>query len=161
MSVNAEQRACIVTENGATMCGKLINAKPQSNKKAQNSTNSEGFIITLKGCRRAVSVVSCEININNKGKEGMIAIYGYNYIYKYGSKIVDASGKTYYASKVDFDGSSDGLVRTVLLSPGIDYSASLTFENVPEIDRAQLFSVQIGSRTKGDYANFRNISITE
>ena len=161
ISAKAEQRTCIITKDGATMCGKPVTEKPQNNKKAQNSINSEGFIITLKGCRRAVSVINCEININNKGKEGNLAIYGYNFVHKYGSKIVDSSGKTHYASKVDFDGSSEVLSRIVSLTPGVDYSASLTFENMPEIERAQLLSVLIDSRTKGDYANFRNISITE
>jgi hypothetical protein len=164
MSVKAEQSDCIITEDGATMCGKPTTGKPQKNKKAQKSVNSEGFIITLKGCRRDGSVVTCELNINNKGKEGSIKINGYNgrSIYgAYGSKIVDANGKTHNASRVDFDGSSNATDRTASLTPGIDYAASLTFDNMPEMNRAQLLSILIGSRTKVDSANFRNILIAE
>jgi hypothetical protein len=153
MSVKAEQSDCIITEDGATMCGKPT-----------KSVNSEGFIITLKGCRRDGSVVTCELNINNKGKEGSIKINGYNgrSIYgAYGSKIVDANGKTHNASRVDFDGSSNATDRTASLTPGIDYAASLTFDNMPEMNRAQLLSILIGSRTKVDSANFRNILIAE
>jgi hypothetical protein len=83
-------------------------------------------------------------------------------VWKYGSKVISDTGKTYYASSIEFDGNQDTLSRAVNLTPGIDYSGVLMFKNIPSIKKAQILTIDISTKVikEGQSSpEFRNVSV--
>jgi hypothetical protein len=149
----SQQRVCIITDDGATMCGKLTSSKKEAkNPKQQNSgyrKEVNNIVYLLKGCRKSDTSVKCEFVITNKGAEKDLYIVASDY-----STIVDSNGKSYSASTIDIGGRSDTSVTTSM-APGIDYAAILNFENIPDqVTKAPLLNFTAG----GNKIQFRNIS---
>jgi hypothetical protein len=130
----SEQRVCIITDDGATMCGKITNSKRETkNLKQKNSgyrKEVNNIVYVLKGCDKSDVSVKCEFTITNKGVEKSIA-FNRRVIDESRSTIIDSIGKSYQASSVNIGGESSGEAR-ISVSPGIDYVAIFTFNNTPE-----------------------------
>jgi hypothetical protein len=151
----SEQRVCIITDDGATMCGKPTSSKKEAkNPKQQNSgyrKEVNNFVYLLKGCRKSDTSVKCEFTITNKGVEKNFDM-GNSY-----TTIIDSNGKSYPASSVDIGGVSD-FVRSLDIAPGIDYEAAITFPNIPEkITKVPLLNLY----SSGQKIQFRNVSFSD
>lgn len=142
------ERACITTSIGSTACGKF---KPPSQEEIQGTSRPtskpvqevrttalvrkevENVVYTLKGCIKSDAIVKCELGMTNKGKEKRL--------YMSSGDFIDTNGKSnpFYAGEIA--GISAGNAATI--TPGVDYSASITFNNVSEqIVKAQILNVK-------------------
>jgi hypothetical protein len=125
----SDQRVCIITDDGATMCGKPTSSKKEAkNPKQQNSgyrKEVNNIVYLLKGCRKSDTTVKCEFVITNKAAERALNIGNYY------STIVDSTGKSYKHSTIDIGGGV-GINAGLSIAPGIDYAATLTFEDIPD-----------------------------
>jgi hypothetical protein len=150
------QSECITTEDGRTVCGK-------PSKKQSNAVIVDDFKFSLKGCKNSGSILKCEFTVNNTNEAPKILeIFAYNFVWKYGSKVISNTGKTYYASSIEFDGNKETLSRAVNLTPGIDYSGVLMFENMPNINKVQILKIDISTKViqEGQSSpEFRNVSV--
>jgi hypothetical protein len=152
-------RMCIST-GGKTTCGKFTTIKKEGENSNQSSeprpeTNkpftgsgqrkeADKFVFLLKGCRRIDTNIKCELTISNKA-----VARGFQ-IQASGSTFVDYNGKTHRGSTSEVSG--EGYAK---VTPGIDYAATITFENIPEqITRVQLLDLGFNYSS----VQFRNIS---
>lgn len=143
-TLRAVERACVTTNGSDTICGKFKSAIEGQDQSQQTSRPSQAtiarkevdnFVVTLKGCRKSESTVKCELLITNKGAERDFLI---NSSY---SNILDSSGKSYKGTMADIGGESGSFINRKI-TPGIDYTASVTFENIPEqLVRAEILEL--------------------
>jgi hypothetical protein len=154
----SEQRACVITDEGNTVCGKLTNTNTKTKKTSIATVNRkeiDKISIVLKGCQNIDRGVKCDFVMRNSGAERYVIIAAGNG----SSKIVDTAGKTHYSSTVDID-SSSGSGIGVKFSPDIDYAASMIFNNDRnKIDKAQLLEFIIAITGSPRSLKFSNISI--
>jgi hypothetical protein len=156
VSTQAQQRACVLTDEGSTVCGKPTSITNDSRK--TNQISLDNFLFALNGCRRSDTTVKCDLTLINKGLERGIRVYGQDSCCAT-SKIIDSFGKSHSASSVDMDGRISSFIITTV-SPGVNYSAIVIFDNVPEqVSRIQLFSLELRIGDKYKSAKFRNFSI--
>jgi hypothetical protein len=120
-SVQAQQRACVMTDRSTTVCGKLIRQTQSSTNKSVQSFGQKdevgNFVYVLKDCKR----LSANLN---KGKETLKASYASAF------ELVGSNGKSYKGSVFSFGG-QEGNYATATLSTGVNYLAEITFEEVP------------------------------
>ncbi len=93
-AARSQQRACVITDDGATVCGKPTAMKKETKKPAQSSgyrKEAYNFVFSLKGCKRADTTIKCDLAIVNKSVERSLSLYIQN------TKIVDAEGKSHTA----------------------------------------------------------------
>jgi hypothetical protein len=146
---SAQQRVCVITDEGVTVCGKLTTQTKKPNQNIGQRKEVDKFIFLLKGCKRSDTTIRCNLIINNKGEERSLYIHaGEEY-----STIVDSVGKAYSGSIVDIGGKSSNGLHTVI-SPGIDYNADIIFENIPEqVTQASVLNLYLHSQK----VQFRNV----
>jgi hypothetical protein len=152
--VLAQQRACVITDEGDTICGKLTT---QTKKPSLNSVyrkEVDGFVFLLKRCSRYEESVKCDLTMVNKGQERTLEINRDN------CKIVDSFGNSHYSPALDLDGKmgvNDSLPQ-VRVVPGIEYALVLNFKNIPnQITRTQLLEITLQNRKS---VQFRNVSFS-
>ena len=153
-------RMCIATGNGKTTCGKFTTIKKEDESSNQSSeprpeTNkpfagsgqrkeADKFVFLLKGCRRIDTNIKCELTISNKAESRGFQVQAS------GSTFVDYNGKTHRGSTSDIGGENSAQV-----TPGVNYAATITFENIPDqITRVQLLNLGFNYSS----VQFRNIS---
>lgn len=150
----SQQRACVISDEGVTVCGRPTTAKKGASKPAQVSgyrKEINNFVLLLKGCKRADNNVRCDLVVTNKGAERNL------YLNPAFIKIVDSAGKSYQCQTVDFFATVGDVAAR--LAPGIDYSATITFNNIPDqISQAQTLVVNTGY--DGGFFQFHKISFT-
>jgi hypothetical protein len=151
----SDQRVCIITDDGTTMCGKPTSSKKEAkNPKQQNSgyrKEAKNIVYLLKGCRKSDTSMKCEFVITNKAAERDFTL---NDSY---SSIIDSNGKSYLTSNVDLGGKSDNYYRSISIASGIDYAAVLTFENIPDqVTKIPLLNIF----ADGQKIQFRNVSFS-
>jgi hypothetical protein len=147
------ERMCITTDGSNTLCGKFKSAKEGQEQGQEARQPLQGlvarkevdnFVYTLKGCRKSDTTVKCELGILNKGKERS------NYIIPSDSTFIDTTGKSNQSSSTDIGGNNG----YITITPGIDYSASITFGNVSDqVVKAQLLNII----TANGKVQFRNV----
>jgi hypothetical protein len=149
---SAQQRACVITDEGNTVCGKLTTQAKKSNQTSGQRKEINGFVLLLKGCKRSDTNIKCTLQITNKGAERQFTIRAdYDT-----STIVDSVGKSYSGSTVEIGGrvGREGLTTTI--SPGIDYIAEMNFENIPEgLTRVPVLNLYLDGKVQ-----FRNVSFS-
>jgi hypothetical protein len=150
--VLSQQRACVVTDEGAIVCGKLTTKTRGANSNSAYRREVSKIVYTLKTCKRSDTTVECEFILTNKDqRERYIGISAYD------CKIVDTKGKTYKGSSATADGRTESDPRITLV-PNIDYAATLTFSGIPEgITQAQLLDVTGYDTGK---VQFRNVFLS-
>jgi hypothetical protein len=153
----AEQRACVVTDKGATVCGKLTTPKKEDKKQNLSSTYKKelkGFVVNLQGCNKLETKVTCNFSIKNKRQE-LRSLYMRPWLIRgYDALIVDMKGRSYTASEVDFGNNQN----SIEMSPDVDYSLAITFKEMPEqLTKAQILKIDFENTGTID---FRNVPIT-
>jgi hypothetical protein len=148
---SAQQQACVITDEGATVCGKLTTQTKKPNSPSGYRKEVDKFVILLKGCSRSDATIKCNFVITNKGEERGFEIRAGQ------SSIIDSKGKPYSGTNGEIGADSHpGLARTTV-SPGIDYAANITFEKIPEqITQIPLVNFHMG----GKNVQYRNVSFS-
>ena len=153
----ADQKACVITKEGATVCGRLTSLKPPSNNPQPTSNNQvqiDKFTFDLKGCKRDENAVKCIFKISNRGREEInISSQAA------GSYIIDANGTSYRADSIDMGGSISGIFPAyATIVPSIDSFVSVIILGVPlETTKAEVleFHTSLGKKVQ-----FRNVPIS-
>jgi hypothetical protein len=152
-SASADQRACVMTDEGKTVCGKLINKKEPivtaNNPNFQRDKKGHTFL--LKNCIRTNTSLSCTLAITTKKDNDTVFVSRHS--------IIANTGKTYGDTTVSFNGANYGGYQINQMSPEIEYFINLVFENnIPEeVTRASVLNVEID----GKIVQFRNIPISD
>jgi hypothetical protein len=155
----ADQKACVITDAGTTVCGRLTNIKPPTNRPpvSSNQVQIDKITVSLKGCRRDDKIVKCTFEIANRGKEEKRIYSSVDESY-----VIDTSGTSYRSASIDMGGqsSASSYVRGIETSivPGIESFASINILNVPtELTQAKVleFNTNLGKKVQ-----FRNVPIS-
>ena len=146
LPTQADQQTCVVTNDGATICGILTKQQPKkSNSASGQRKDTDQFTYLLKGCKRSSTNIKCIYSITNKEKEKIISLFGPNL------SIIDNQGKHHFASNIRAGG-RNGDPIDLRVSPGVNYAVEVTFKNISEqITQASIFSPAWG-------VQFRNIT---
>ena len=152
----ADQKVCVITDAGATVCGRLTTLKPPANRPpvSIDQVQIDKITVSLKGCRRDDKNVKCTFEIVNRGKEEkrIVSLYSLSYI-------VDSTGTSYKAGTLDMGGQiSSNLAGEGTIVPGVESFASINIENVPaELTQAKVleFNTNLGKKVQ-----FRNVPIS-
>jgi uncharacterized protein YjhX (UPF0386 family) len=153
----ANQKACVITDAGATVCGRLTSLKPPTNNRPpveSNQVQIDKMIFSLKGCRRDEQAVKCTFEIANKGKEEKQLASSAG-----GSYMVDSTGTSYRADTLDMGGSVSPSYMHGYASivPDIESFASINIIGIPtELTQAKVleFNTNLGKKVQ-----FRNVPI--
>jgi hypothetical protein len=132
---SAQQRVCVITDEGSTVCGKLTTQTKKPNLPSGYRKEVDKFVFLLKGCSKSDTIVKCTVQITNKGEERKLIARTNTPGSTSGSHLVDSMGKYRTASTIEMGGNvSVSYVSDVsaVISTGIDYVADLTFKDVPE-----------------------------
>jgi hypothetical protein len=149
----AEERACVMTKDGKTVCGKLLSSKNEPDNSSPISNfqkDKKGHPFLLKGCRRASNnknFVECTFIITTRKENDSVMLRS--------NSIVDSTGKSYGGWAVAVN---TGNIDKLEMSPGIEYFADFGFNNIPEqVDRVSFLNIKVDNQT----LQFRNIPISE
>jgi hypothetical protein len=151
--VSAQQRVCVITDEGAIVCGKPTTRKQQPTSGSDYRKEIGKFIFLLKGCKRSDTNIKCNFSVMNKGDEVPTNISSDWFL------LVDSTGKSYPGNGLNIGGNSSnkGQSHSLTISPGIEYLGEITFESVPEILRQfPLLKIDF----LNNKMNFRNISLS-
>ena len=157
-TLKAVERACVSTDNGV-VCGKFKSVAAEQGQEAAKPdpvevslTVVDNFAFSLKSCRRSNVIVKCDFSIRNKDASKTLQLSAGE------SSMVDLSGKTYKASRVDAKGESSKTIINMKMVSETDYQAVYTFDNVPkEVKKIQVLSLSSGNISG---VNFRDITIS-
>jgi hypothetical protein len=145
---SAQQRACVITDEGNTVCGKLTTQPKKPSSGSGYRKEVKNYIFVLKSCKRSDTTIKCSLIVTNRGAEEYLSIDASNY-----SSIVDSNGKSYSGSTVDAGGNTDSSMH-IKIAPGIDYTVDITFEKIPEqIAKVPLLKLYLNGEVQ-----FRNVS---
>jgi hypothetical protein len=144
---SAQQRACVITDEGNTVCGKLTTQPKKSSSDSGYRKEVKNYIFVLKGCRRSDTTIKCSLIVTNRGAETSFTMHATL------SSIIDSNGKSYEASTVASGGKTYSYIN-MAIAPGIDYTVDITFENIPE----QIAKVPLLKTNIDGEARFRNVS---
>jgi hypothetical protein len=148
---SAQQRACVITDEGNTVCGKLTTQPKKTNQTSGQRKEVNKYVFLLKGCRRSDSNIKCTLQITNKSVERDLITSARSNT----STIIDSVGKAYSGSNVEIGGQTGGELRTTI-SPGIDYTAEFNFQDIPEqITQAPVLNLYLDGKIQ-----FRNVSFS-
>jgi hypothetical protein len=143
---SAQQRACVITDEGNTVCGKLTTQPKKSSSGYRKEVKD--YIFVLKGCRRSDTTIKCSLFVTKRGAEETFTVHPSL------SSIIDFNGRSYKGSTVGAAGQTDSSMN-IAIYPGIDSTVDITFENIPEqIAKVPLLKILIGEEVQ-----FRNVSL--
>ena len=153
------ERLCVTTDGTNTICGKFKSFKPAGQEASTPITPLQrtvarkevnNIVFALRGCRKSDTNVKCELTITNKGSQKKIAFLAGR------SDFIDFAGKTHQGSTGDLGGTANPFTQ-IVVTPSVDYSASITFENVPDqVVKAQLLNLSFDV----GMVQFRNVSFS-
>jgi hypothetical protein len=150
-SASAQQRACVITDEGNTVCGRLTTQSKKPTTNGIQRKEVDKLVFVFKGCRRLDTTVKCTFTTTNKGEDRSVGISASWFT------LVDSSGKTYMPQTLEIASGTSGQGQShyPTLSTGIDYLTEVTFENIPEqIKQVPLLNI----RPNDKVVKFRNIS---
>ncbi|WP_190949517.1 hypothetical protein [Nostoc punctiforme] len=120
----AAQRACVVTDSGDVVCGKLQQNSKNPSTQNNQTIEFETINITLQSCKRSTSTVNCYFLLFPK-KDGTA------YFYCSGSKMFDTFAREYFCQQgqIGEQKRSDNPYTTML--KGSPLTAIATFREIP------------------------------
>ncbi|MEH1908683.1 hypothetical protein [Nostoc sp.] len=147
----SQQRVCVITDEGATVCGKPTKQPKNTNSHSEQRKLINGYVFLLKGCRRSDTTIKCNLLITRESTEDNFGIDASKLT------IVDSVGKSYNGSAVEMGGKSGNSV-SLRISPGINYVTDITFENIPEnITQAPVLKLPVFANNGANNIEFRNV----
>lgn len=152
------QRACVITDTGKVVCGRLQNNTRNTDSKKKLTLNFEKITLTLQECKRSSSTssIKCLFLLTPK-QDGQGSIYAPD------CKMFDTYGREFYCRTVQIGQSSytensggDHTARTDMIK-GIPLRASILFEQIPE-EVSQISGLRVS--VSGYRAIFRSIPVS-
>jgi hypothetical protein len=158
-TLQAIDRACVNTDGKKVVCGKFKSVTAEQGQEVTKTeqgdvslTVVDNFAFSLKSCSRSNTTIKCSFSIRNKGVSRTLKLSAVE------SSIIDLSGKTYKASRVDAKGESSKTIINMPMISEIDCQAVFTFNNLPrEVKKIQVLSLSSGNISG---VNLRNIIIS-
>jgi hypothetical protein len=135
----SQQRTCVITDEGTTICGKPTTFKKKVNETTQLKQNTEfsqqfrldDYIFSLKKCQKLVTSAFCNITIVNDGAERNLTIIANSQSDSSIMIMIDITGEEYRfeAKSLDIGERQD---KTVTFKPtkGKIYDLVLHFKRV-------------------------------
>lgn len=167
-SVNAQERACVISDSGKKVCGKLVRDSDEN----QSTTPSQS-IATLKfanmdvnvqllKCSRKTNTVNCKfsvtmVDVNAGADRSMIFFSGYE---TQVSQATDSKGEDYIADTVVIGKSeSRNYLRTAMVKDQ-PVSITISFKIPPGVNTIKTLSFLTGDTSNTKAALFANINIS-
>ncbi|MBD2694300.1 hypothetical protein [Anabaena catenula] len=154
----AAQRACVVTDSGNVVCGRLQQNSQKPSSVKNQTLEFEHINVTLQGCKRSSSTVNCYFLLTAK-QDSDVEFNCYR------SKMFDLYGSEHLCRQAQIGKSKgDNSAQTRMLK-GIPLKAIATFKEVPtQVKEIAAIEVQVNPYV--DYwrsynAVFRNTPISE
>ncbi|QYX30793.1 hypothetical protein [Sphaerospermopsis torques-reginae] len=159
----AAQRACVVTDSGSVVCGKLQQNSQKPSSVKNQTVELEDINVTLQGCKRSSSTVNCHFLLTAK-QDGEVYLNCYSRSSSYNSKIFDTYGGEYFCNQTQLGQSKNEYRVSTKLLKNIPAKAIVTFKEIPtqvkEIAALEL-SVYLSNRLEYYSAVFRSIPISQ
>jgi hypothetical protein len=155
----AEERVCIMSDQGKPVCGKPI-VKKEERKPSQGygfQKDKYGRTFVVEGCRRSSEVVRCTVLIKTTKEKDILLVYG-----GYGnSSMVDSSGQIHKCYQMDIGGKVDGSYN-IGTATGNESFIDFIFNDVPQqFTRASFLNIIVQNNGEGQHpVQFRNIPIS-
>ncbi|MBD2441304.1 hypothetical protein [Nostoc sp. FACHB-110] len=157
--LRANERTCVTTDNGTTVCGTSTNSSSQTQEYPTQVTTEGGVTWELKSCnRKKYNIVSCTFSITNSRDELYVVTTSKDY-----TKIVDTQGNEYYVGKIQQGKKVGGAGLPINSGFGfnvvqnIPYILTIDFNEVPDsVSQLSLFQAIAGA---GWSVKFRNLPI--
>ncbi|WP_414572498.1 hypothetical protein [Nostoc sp. CCY 9925] len=155
----AAQKACVVTDSGDVVCGKLQQDSKNPSTQNNQTIEFETINITLQGCKRSTSTVNCYFLLSPK-KDGT------GYFYCGGSKMFDTFAREYFCQQGQIGEQKGSNSQYTTMLKGIPLTAIATFREIPTQVK-EISALQVGVNLT-DYgtppyqsAVFRSILVSE
>ena len=165
ISVNAQERACVISDSGKKVCGKLVrDSKEQSNISSQPITTVElsdaTVNIQLLKCSRKTNIVNCKFSATATDTPRLNLMYFYSGNGTKVSQATDDKGEDYIANKVILGKSeSKDFVRTEIIKDQ-PVSVTVSFKIPTEVNTIKTLSFLTGGMYSERAAIFTNINIS-
>jgi hypothetical protein len=141
-SLPASAEVCIVNDRGETVCGKQKSSR-------SNVVQHGDIIVSLKDCKRANSLVTCNISV--KTEVNRTFFFRPNW-----SELIDANGKVYTGSHGAI-GPERGVMPGISMIQDVDYAGHVVFPGVPDdVNQLQVVKMYLANT---EFV-FRKVSIT-
>ena len=167
-SVNAQEQACVITNSGKKLCGKLVrdSNENQSNSPSQPIVTAKyagsgiGDIQLLR-CSRKSNIVSCKftVTMTDLGDQNS----GMKFYSADGTKVsqaTDSEGEDYIAEKVIIGKSESKTYLSSSMVQNQPISITLLFKIPPGVNTIKTLSFLTGGMYYETAARFSNINIS-
>jgi hypothetical protein len=159
------ERMCVTTDGNNNICGKFKSAKEEQEQPDRTPAPSAGYrkdsdsvTYAIRSCRRSSSDIKCNLVITTKKTKSINLRAGKGF-----SSFVDPSGRTYPSTSLEYNGEitrSFSNNVNIIISPETDYIVDVNFENTPEqINKVSLLNIYNDSDPK-KVIQFRNVTVS-
>ena len=168
-SVNAQEQACVITNSGKKVCGKLVrdSNEDQLNTLSQpivtvNLPTSAIINVQLLKCSRKSSIVSCKFSatITDMNVKGMNLIRFYSADGTKVSQATDSEGEDYIAERVIIGKSESKVYLISSMVQNQPISITLLFKIPPGANTIKTLSFLTGDVFRESAARFSNVDIS-
>ncbi|MEA5530431.1 hypothetical protein VB638_12690 [Dolichospermum sp. UHCC 0684] len=154
----AAQRACVVTDSGNVVCGRLQQNSQKPSSAKNQTVEFEHINVTLQGCKRSSSTVNCHFLLTAKQDSDVSFICRE-------SKMFDVYGSEYFCKQAQIGKSKEEGSPNTRMLKGIPLKAIATFKEVPTQVK-EIAAIEVKVNPYVDYqryynAVFRSIPISE
>jgi hypothetical protein len=155
----AAQKACVVTDSGNVVCGRLQQNSQKPSTVKNQTVEFEEINLTLQGCKRSSSTVNCHVLFTTK-QDGLVYFSCRNE-----TKMFDTYGKDYFCEQGQLGQNKDRYRAEARMLKGVPLKAIATFKEVPiQVKEIAALKIDVELIINGSVyrsAAFRSIPISE
>jgi hypothetical protein len=165
-SVNAQERACVISDSGKKVCGKLVrdNGENQLSTPSQSiaTVKFENMVVNVQllKCSRKTSTVSCKFLATVVDPDLGYGMFFYSGDGTNISQVTDSKGEDYIADKVILGKSESKKVLYTIMVKDQPVSVTVLFKIPTEVNTIKTLSFLTGNGTSQKAAIFANINIS-
>jgi hypothetical protein len=137
---SAQQKACVITDEGTTVCG-ILTTKPING--SNDTLSQEGFTVKFNGCKRVQSeIVECSFALRNL-RDAKRTVYFRE------AKLFDDNGNFSYGQ----DGGFSRGQLTVEIPSGISLRGFTRFKGVPKNSKLVLLELKLKPDDRDEFSS--------
>ncbi len=169
----SQQRACVITDEGTTVCGKPTTSKKKTQETTQDNQNTESFqefrldnyVFSLKECKQFFTGsgmdAACKLTVVNNGTERKLSIIASSQRNPSIMNMTDTTGEKYTPRAwLVSVGEKRGEDVTFKTTSGNSYPISIQFRGVPRsVDKAQDLYLSISIDETPRLVHFTDVDI--
>ena len=165
-SVNAQERACVISESGKKVCGKLVRDSDENQSSASSKTIATVKLtnmvvnVQLLKCSRKTSTVSCKFLATAVDADLSNTMYFYSGDGTNVSQVTDSKGEDYIADKVILGKSENKQFLNTTMVKDQPVSVTVLFKIPTEVNTIKTLSFLTGDAINTKAAIFANINIS-